>query len=305
MTASILLDSEIDGNFRSAVGGKAAVLGELMRHDLAIPPFFVIRAEVFAKILKNLSDQECCAGESARLLRQILDVALPDDLTMSVKQGLSHIRGSDQEAVAVRSSAVEEDGETASFAGQFETLLGLRTMQEIAAAVRTCWASLMSERAETYRRLRALKRSPHMAVIVQRLIEPESAGVLFTANPVTYSAAEMVIESTFGFGAAVVQGVSTPDVFKVDRHSESISSHTLGSKRRMCVMEHDGPVSIADTPEHLRTTYSLSDAEVLQLVQLGRRIESIMRCPQDIEWAIRRGQVHILQSRPLSARQSV
>ena len=305
MTTNILIDSEIDGNSRLAVGAKAAVLGELMKQGLLVPPFCVISSGVLANILQRMGNQEHRSGKASPIKGEPLDVELPDGFTMTLEQGLAHIRKSDQDAVAVRSSAIEEDGETASFAGQFETVLGLRTMPEITAAVRTCWASLLTERAETYRKLHSIERSVGMAVIVQRLIEPDSSGVLFTIDPVAQSSNEMVIEASVGFGAAIVQGLLTPDLFKVDRRSWTISSRTLGSKKRMCVLDNGGPVSIVSTPDHLRAAFSLRDVDVLQLVQLGRRIESIMRCPQNIEWAIQRGQVHILQSRPLSARQGM
>jgi pyruvate, water dikinase len=200
----------------------------------------------------------------------------------------------DAPAVAVRSSAVAEDSETASFAGQQETYLGVRGAEEVAARVVDCWASFFSERALFYRARKGSLDDLRMAVVVQAMVEAEVAGVLFTIDPVARRRDQMIVEAVFGLGEPAVAGTVTPDHYVLARDGRLKRSRIavqpfalVGGEERPLTPEAGGAPTL--------------DAEQLaELAALGRRLEEHHGAPQDIEWAIAGGRLYLLQSRPVT-----
>jgi phosphoenolpyruvate synthase/pyruvate phosphate dikinase len=291
---SYVLDLQvIDQSQVAVVGGKGAHLGELSRIEgLRVPGGFCVTADAFARILAEvpgidnrldrISSLESDDGPAIRALsaeiRQALEgIAIPEDLASAITGSLARL--GQQAAYAVRSSATAEDLPTASFAGQHDTYLNVVGPAAILQHVGLCWASLFTERAVTYRLRNGFDhRKVQMAVVVQQMVFPQAAGVLFTADPVTSHRKVASVEAGFGLGEALVSGLVTPDTFKV----------------------RDGEVVARAVPTGRQEQPALTDAQVVRLVQLGRRIEAHFGHPQDIEWCLAEGEFWIVQSRPIT-----
>jgi pyruvate,water dikinase len=287
---------EIDHTHIALVGGKGALLGELSRIEgIAVPPGLCVTTDAFRRILAGapsiddrlarLSRLEPEDGEAIRALiaevREAIErTAIPDDVALAITRGLGG-RGwfNDQVACAVRSSATAEDLPGGSFAGQYDSYLNVVGLGDVLQHVSRCWASLFSERAVTYRlRTGFDHREVQMAVIVQQMVVPQAAGVLFTADPVTSNRKVASVEASTGLGDALVSGRVNADIFKV----------------------RDGAViEMAVAPARLQEP-TLTDAQVVRLVELGRRIEAHFGHPQDIEWCLAEGGFWIVQSRPIT-----
>jgi pyruvate,water dikinase len=280
---------DIDHTQVAVVGGKGAHLGELARVEgICVPAGFCVTTEAFDRIVAEarsiderldrlsrleIGDREGIRELCAEIRRAIEGVALPGELASAIAGALARL--GEQAAYAVRSSATAEDLPTASFAGQHDTFLNV-VGPAVLEHVSRCWASLFTERAVTYRMRNGLDhRNVHMAVVVQRMVVAQASGVLFTADPVTSSRKIASVEASFGLGEAVVSGRVNPDVFRV--RDGAIVSRTVAAK---------------EPP--------LTDAQVVQLVQLGRRIEAHLGRPQDIEWCLADGAFQIVQSRAIT-----
>ena len=205
-------------------------------------------------------------------------------------------------AVAVRSSATAEDLPGLSFAGQQETFLNVTGAEAVVAAVRNCWASLWNPQAISYRHQNGLdQNSVAMAVVVQIMVPSEVAGILFTANPATGKRNEMVINASFGLGEAVVGGTVTPDTFMVDKSSKSVAETILGPKEQKIVSDGAQGVVEVEISEAEREVSSLSPAMLQDLIEAALSIEELYDgLHQDIEWGFTDGQLHLLQSRPIT-----
>ncbi|MDG4798307.1 PEP/pyruvate-binding domain-containing protein [Micromonospora sp. WMMD1082] len=243
-------------------GGKAAVLARLLGAGLPIPPGFVVPIAAY---------EQAVDGPSAELVNEIA-------------QALPRIGGG---YVAVRSSATSEDTAHATAAGQHDTFLGVRGPDQVADAVRRCWASLRSERAVAYWRRQGDPGSPTIAVLVQRLVDADVAGVMFTGDDVR-------LEASWGLGESVVSGHVTPDSWVVS--GDAVTRRTLGTKTTRIDRTVAREVEPAD-----RDRFCLTDDEVTRLARLGRQIADLLGGPQDIEWAIADSRVWILQARPVTS----
>src|SRR5205085_7733039 len=203
----------------------------------------------------------------------------------------------EQAAYAVRSSATAEDLPTASFAGQQDTYLNVVGPAAILQHVSRCWASLFTERAVTYRLRNGLhQRKVHMAVVVQQMVLPYAAGVLFTADPVTSNRNVTSVEASFGLGEALVSGLVNADLYKV--RDGDIVAKAVAAKQRAIYASPEGGTHEQPIAPAQQEQPALTDAQVVQLAQLGRRIEAHFGCPQDIEWCLADDGFHIVQSRP-------
>jgi rifampicin phosphotransferase len=288
--AYVLAFQEIDQTDVAVVGGKGAALGELSRIDgIAVPPGFCVTTDAFGRILAGASpievrlaqlsrlapeDGEAIRALSAEIRRAIEGIAIPDDVAFAITRALGWL--GEQAACAVRSSATAEDLPTASFAGQYDSYLNVVGPEDVLEHVSRCWASLFSERAVTYRLRNGFEHGRvQMAVVVQQMVVPQAAGILFTANPVTFSRKVATVEASFGLGEALVSGLVNADTFKV-RDGEVVA-RTVATNQP-----------------------ALTDAQVLRLVQLGRRIEAHFGRPQDIEWCLADDDFWIVQSRPIT-----
>jgi phosphoenolpyruvate synthase/pyruvate phosphate dikinase len=283
---------EIDHTHVAAVGGKGALLGELSRiGGIAVPPGLCVTTDAFQRIvagapsiddrLARLSrsepdDVEAIRALSADIRRAVEKIAISDDVALAITCALARLGG--QTACAVRSSATAEDLPNASFAGQYDSFLNVVGHEAVLQHVSRCWASLFSERAVTYRLRNGFDHHKvQMAVVVQQMVVPQAAGVLFTADPVSSSRKVASVEATFGLGEALVSGLVNADTFKV-RDGEVVA--------RAIATKQEQP--------------ALTDAQVVRLVQLGRRIEAHFGLPQDIEWCLAGGDFWIVQSRPIT-----
>ena len=290
MTRDVLDLQETDRNQVAVVGGKGAQLGELWRiRGIRVPAGFCVTTDAFRRIMADTpavddqldrmsrldpGDREAIRTLSAELRRTIEDITIPDDLAAAMTDALARL-GHDA-ACAVRSSATAEDLPTASFAGQQDTYLNVVGSAAILRHVSRCWASLFTERAVTYRLRNGVDpRTVSMAVVVQQMVFPYAAGVMFTADPLTGNRKVVSVEAGLGLGEALVSGRVNADAYHV-RDGEIVAKEVVTEQA------------------------ALTDAQVVQLAQLGRRIEAHFGSPQDIEWCLVDGGFWFVQSRPIT-----
>ena len=304
---------EIDQAQVVAVGGKGANLGELARIEaIRVPAGFCVTTDAFRRVMAEApsiadrlhrlsrlgpADREAIRTLSAEIRRILEGVAIPDDVAAAITSALARL--GEHAAFAVRSSATAEDSPTTSFAGQHDTYLNVVGPAAILQHVKLCWASLFTERAVTYRLRNGVdNRNVLMAVVVQRMVVPEAAGVMFTADPVTSNRKVVSVEASFGLGEAVVSGLVSADVYKVrdgDVVAKSVGVKTVAIRPS----PSGGTQELAVEPE-LREQPALTDAQVVRLAEQGRRIEAHFGTPQDIEWCTVDDELQIVQSRPIT-----
>jgi len=262
-------------------GGKAVNLARLIDAGFPVPDGFVVTTAAF------------------RHVRERGGPNMPGELSEAIAAAYREL-GSP--AVAVRSSATAEDMAEASMAGQYETFLDVRGESSVLDAVERCWKSLDSQRTRSYLRQHDLDPNDlAMAVVVQRLVPAEVAGVLFTAHPQTGSRDEMLIEASWGLGEAVVSGLVQPDTIVVDWHSGAVRSFTAGEK---AVSIEPGSRAQRPVSEEQRSAACLKSVHVFELWKLGLHVGRHFDSPQDIEWAIHDGGIYLLQSRAITTLES-
>ena len=304
---------EVDETQVAVVGGKGAHLGELSRIEgIRVPAGFCVTTDAFRRIMAeapsiddrldqlsrlNPDDREAIRTLSAEIRRTIEGIAIPGDLAAAITRALARL--GEQAAYAVRSSATAEDLPTASFAGQQDTYLNVVGPAAILQHVSRCWASLFTERAVTYRLRNGFDhRKVHMAVVVQQMVFPDAAGILFTADPVTGNRKVASVEASFGLGEALVSGLVNPDVFTV-RDGEVVAKAIAAKQRAIHASPAGGTQEQAIDPQRQEQP-ALTDAQVVRLARLGRRIEAHFGRPQDIEWCLVDDGFQIVQSRPIT-----
>jgi pyruvate, water dikinase len=316
-TAVIGWFADIGLDDRQHVGGKGGSLGELQRAGIAVPAGFVVKTAAFERFIRVLERHSpvrsrvaalsgddlsvasaCCAEIRARVTAE----ALPADVLDEIASAHAALCGSEEQTpVAVRSSATTEDAADASFAGLQDTYLWVTNLPQTLERVRACWASLYSVESVTYRRKRALPEDGvAMAVVVQKMVNARTAGVMFTRSPLTGDRSVLTVEASWGLGSAVVGGEVTPDRWVLGKISGDISVREISDK----LIQHV-PVSIGGTeavavPEDQQRAACMSDEELLSLRTIARKVERHYGRPQDIEWAIERDSnaIFLLQSRP-------
>ncbi len=313
MGCYVLDFQDIDQTQVAVVGAKGALLGELSRiQGICVPAGFCVTTDAFQRILAeapSIDDQldrlsrlepdgrEAIRALSAEIRRAIDGVAIPEDLASAITRPL--VRLDEQAAYAVRSSATLEDLPTASFAGQHDTYLNVAGAAAILQHVSRCWASLFTERAVIYRLRNGFDhRKVQMAVVVQEMVFPHAAGILFTADPVTSSRKVASVEASFGLGEALVSGLVNPDVFKV-RDGEVVA-RAIAAKQRAVHASPAGGTQEQPIDPQRQEQPALTDAQVVRLARLGRRIEAYFGRPQDIEWCLVDDGFQIVQSRPIT-----
>lgn len=304
---------EVDETQVAFVGGKGAHLGGLSRIEgIRVPTGFCVPTDAFRRIMAeapsiddrldqlsrlNPDDRKAIRTLSEQIRRTIEGIAIPDDLAAAITRALARL--GEQAAYAVRSSATAEDLPTASFAGQQDTYLNVVGPAAILQHVSRCWASLFTERAVTYRQRNGIDhRTVHMAVVVQQMVFPHAAGILFTADPVTGNRKVATVDAGFGLGEALVSGLVNPDVFKV-RHGEVVAKAIAAKQHAVRALPAGGTQEVAIDSQR-QAQPALTDAQVVRLVQLGRRIEAHFGSPQDIEWCLVDDGFQIVQSRPIT-----
>ncbi|MGI8411468.1 MAG: PEP/pyruvate-binding domain-containing protein, partial [Solirubrobacteraceae bacterium] len=304
---------EIDQTQVAVVGGKGARLGELSRIEgICVPAGFCVPTDAFRRILAQApsiddrldrlsrlksDDQEAIRALTAEIRRTLEGIAIPEDLASAITRSLARL--GEQAAYAVRSSATAEDMPTASFAGQQDTYLNVVGPMAVLQHVSRCWASLFTERAVIYRLRNGFDhRKVQMAVVVQQMVFPQAAGVLFTADPVTSNRRVASVEASFGLGEPLVSGLVNADTFKV-RDGEVVARALATKQLAIHALPAGGTEELAVAPARQEQP-ALTDPQVVALVQLGRRIEAHFGYPQDIEWCLAEGDFWIVQSRPIT-----
>lgn len=318
--------NEIDKNDIPIVGGKGANLGELTQKGLKVPPGFCVTSEAYRYFIEksnlntlieekieklDVEDSNMLQETSSQIKELIVSSQVPLDLANEIKMAYGEfngIIGKEDVEVAVRSSATAEDLPEASFAGQQDTYLHIRGYEELLNYIRKCWASLWTARAIYYRENQGFEHfEVALSVVVQKMVNSEKSGVMFTANPVNNNADEMMINSSWGLGEAVVSGAVTPDEYIVNKSSKKIVEKHIAEKNVMVVKKDIGVgTAEIDVKDYLGYEYvnaqCLTDEEIIKLVDYGIKIESLYGSHQDIEWGFDKDtkELYILQSRPIT-----
>jgi pyruvate, water dikinase len=302
-----LVVSLAEAGAAATVGGKGASLGELVRAGIGVPPGFAVTVRAFTAAMTAIDPSGALRAEiealaaddlariapvSAALRAEIIGAPLPAPVADAITTGYAALAAPD---VAVRSSATAEDSSAASFAGLQDTYLGVSGAAAVLESVRRCWASLYNAESIAYRRRLGLPEAGlAMAVVVQCMVRPRAAGVMFTRSPVTGDRSVVAIEGTWGLGSALVSGDVTPDSFIISKITGEITTRRISSKIKIHQVIPNGPlappppttVTVTDTPPELRDAPCLTDDEIRALAAIARRVEAHYGVPQDIEWAL-------------------
>ena len=315
--ASIVWFSQVGRDDVPLVGGKGANLGELTQAQIPVPPGFVVTTRAYRAFLVatglegrieamleglDVEDDEALQRVSGKVRAAIEQAEMPAQLRSEIERSYVELG---QGAVAVRSSATAEDLAEASFAGQQSTYLNVEGAADVVDAVQRCWASLFEARAVFYREHAGWGHvDVDLAVPVQRMVQSETSGVMFTIDPITNDQQRVVIEAAFGLGEAVVAGLVSPDHFEVDKSSEAIVDRQIFRQDRMLIRNPNGVGGEANIWRALSDAEGerpkLSDAQVVELTAIGKRIERHYGGPQDIEWGWADGRFYLLQTRPIT-----
>ena len=290
---------------KADVGGKAASLGEMTGAGLPVPPGFAITTRGYrrahdeadldatlARLLHelNVDDTAMVSRVCSEVRDAIRTMPLPGEVEAEIRRSydeLCQMADTADLPVAVRSSATSEDSPDASFAGEHDTYLWVRGGDGVVDAVRRCWASLFTDRATCYRvEMGYEHRSVEMAVVVQKMVRPKSAGVAFTLNPSDGDRSVVAIDSAWGFGEGVVSGEITPDNFLVDKVLFEVSKRNVSTKESEFVLTDHDTVEKVDCDPAKASEPSLTDAEIKAIARLARSAERHYGSPQDIEWAV-------------------
>jgi pyruvate,water dikinase len=284
----------------AVAGGKGASLARMAELGLPVPPGFVVPAEgLTAALGERLGElRQALRGEPARARAIVAELAIPAELRARVEAAYPEL--GPEASVAVRSSACAEDSQEASFAGQQETYLHVRGADAVLERIRDCWASFFSERALFYREQKHTLEDLGMAVVVQRMVSADVAGVLFTVDPVQRRRDRMVVEAVFGLGEACVSGQVTPDQFTLARDG-TLKRERLSVQPLAVVRDPAGGTTERPLTADEGGAATLGQAELRRLARLGDDLEGRLGGPQDIEWALEGGELYVLQARPVTA----
>ena len=299
-------------------GGKGANLGELTQAGIPVPPGFVVTAQAYKYFMDeagindqvmsildaiDINDTKALQEAAEEIKRIIIESPIPEQLTLFIREYYNELCqrvGEDDTDVAIRSSATAEDLPEASFAGQQDTFLHVSGDDEVIEYIRKCWASLFEARAIFYREENDFEHSKvYIAVVVQKMANADKAGVMFTVNP--YTGEEIaLIEGSWGLGESVVSGDVTPDNYQVDKKNNEIINVTISDKKVMYTNDEAGTSIKVDVPEEKRNERVLSDEELIELTEMGKRVQAHYGEPMDTEWAFEKDMLFLLQARPIT-----
>jgi pyruvate,water dikinase len=306
---------QLNKTYVPSAGGKGANLGELTNAGFHVPPGFVLTTKAYDTFVEwhglrqqiielassvSAGDPQSGEGACAAIKELFLAAEMPEAIQVDLLAAYADLTDDGDLPVAVRSSATAEDSPTASFAGQQDTFLNVQGEGALIAAVQECWASLWTARAISYRMHQDIDAAAvGLAVVVQQLVPADSAGILFTANPVDGTRDQVVINATWGLGEAIVSGRVTPDTVIVAKESQRILSRETTTKAIMTVRTDHGTED-QPIPQSQQDQQVLDDATAAELARYGAQIEAHYGLPMDIEWAISDGRIAILQARPIT-----
>ena len=313
MNSYVLGFQEIDKTKLAMTGGKGANLGELSGlKGIQLPEGFCVTTEAYKEIIGNneefnalldqlsllKADNRESIGEISAEIRKVIEgIAIPKEIENEITRHLVQL--GEKDGYAVRSSATAEDLPTASFAGQQDTYLNIIGKEAILRNISKCWASLFTDRAVTYRIQNGFDhRKIHLSVVIQKMVFPEAAGIMFTADPVTSNRKVVSIDASFGLGEALVSGLVNADIYKV-RDGRIIDKKISAKKLAIYALKEGGTgeKKIEAARQNMQT---LTDEQILRLARMGRTIEAYFSRPQDIEWCLYENKFFIVQSRPIT-----
>ncbi|MEE3489821.1 phosphoenolpyruvate synthase [uncultured Methanobrevibacter sp.] len=299
-------------------GGKGANLGELTQAGIPVPPGFVVTAQAYEYFMNeagindkvmsildaiDINDTKALQAAAEDIKKIIIDSPIPDDLVLFIREYYNELCqrvGEEDTDVAIRSSATAEDLPEASFAGQQDTFLHVSGDDEVIEYIRKCWASLFEARAIFYREENNFEHSKvYIAVVVQKMANADKAGVMFTVNPSTGEEIAL-IEGSWGLGESVVSGDVTPDNYQVDKKDNEIVNVTISDKKVMYTNDENGTSVKVEVPEEKRKERVLSDDELIELTEMGKRVQAHYGEPMDTEWAFEKDMLFLLQARPIT-----
>jgi pyruvate,water dikinase len=314
---AVVMFAEVGKDDVGMVGGKGANLGEMTNAGIPVPPGFIVTAAAYFDFIEeaglhnkiqtllaplDIHDSRQLWDVAAKVQKLIEDAKMPDWLAEEIEKAYEKTGAG---LVAVRSSATAEDLPEASFAGQQATFLNIEGKKQVVEAVQDCWASLFGARAIFYRQEQGFDHfKVGIAVPVQKMVQSESAGVMFTVEPTTSDRERITIEAVLGLGEMIVSGDVTPDHYEVSKADNTIIRKEIKSQEWKLVRDtsdkgDDPNVKIDLTPEEQKKQ-KVSDEEILKLAAIGRQLEEHYQFPQDIEWATEKGEIFIVQTRPVT-----
>jgi pyruvate,water dikinase len=294
-------------------GGKGASLGEMTQAKILVPPGFVVSAQAFDEFLRqtdlnveieaalnkvNYKDVNS-VDQASKLIRDLIhDGRIPKDLQKEILTGFNKLKA---KYVAVRSSATAEDSSVASWAGELESYLNT-TRKNLIGRVKDCWSSLFTQRAIVYRNEKGMRKSRvSVAVVVQKMIQAEIAGICFTTHPVTKDKNQLIIEAGWGLGEAIVGGHITPDSYVVNKKTWKIMDINVSEQEKKITRKKSGIGNEwLRVSRELWNKQKLNKKQIVDLAKLCTKIEKHYKFPCDIEWAIKKGKFYIVQSRPIT-----
>ena len=309
-TNNIVWFTQISKSDLPLVGGKGANLGEMTQAGFPVPTGFVVATSTYRRFMEqagldavlrkllgklDVSDTVKLAAISDEAQRSVLARSIPNDIATAVTESYSSLGAG---LVAVRSSATAEDLKEASFAGQQATYLNVEGETNVLAATQCCWAALFEERAIFYRQQHGFDHlSVDLAVPVQKMVQSEVSGVMFTIDPITANRERVMIEAVWGLGDAIVSGLITPDSYIASKEPLTVLESSTILQSEQVVYSPDENTAWQPVPATQQDPPKLNEEQVLELTMLGIRLEEHYGAPQDVEWAWADGTFQILQTR--------
>lgn len=319
MTTHTLGLQEIGKDDFQRCGGKGANLGELTQLGARVPPGFCVTAEALPYLISanslegsiaalaeqlDFDDFEGVEAVTARIRALIADARIPADLEAEIGERYRALVGGERQYVAVRSSVAVKDSQISSFPGMMDTYHYVLGEPDVLARIRECWASLWTGRAAFARRRQGISHDRGLiAPVVQLMVDADTAGVLFTANPITDATTEIVIESNWGIGESVVSGKSMNDFFVLDKDSLTVKQRRVARKNVMVAMDQgrgSGRLEL-EVPPARASEPTLSEAQLIELGTTGKQIEAHFGFNVDVEWAYQGGTLYVLQARRIGS----
>lgn len=307
--------NEIDSESIAAAGGKGANLGEMTKAGFPVPPGFIINTDAFNDFINNYEGLEKLYNKLDKLKSDNLDevrktgilvrktienIYVPVKIEHEVSERLKLF--GEKDFFAVRSSATAEDLPGASFAGQQDTFLNIRGIENILINIRKCWVSLFTDRAILYRIEKGFShREVKLSAVIQQMIFPDTSGIMFTADPLSGHRNKISIDAGFGLGEALVSGLITPDLYKVNKKNFSIIKKDVNEKKLQIIPVPGGGTKAENLTKKQSTAQALTDEQIILLAKMGKKIEDHYGSPQDIEWCFEKDELFIVQSRPITS----
>jgi pyruvate,water dikinase len=304
-----------DEELMATAGGKGASLCRMSRQKLPVPEGFIVSSSMFNYFMESSDlsgkiqallnqikwDSNASLNDIAQQIRKLIsNTPMPLQLAEDIKEYYQAL--GENVPVAVRSSGTVEDLEDASCAGQQDTYLFIVGLENVVKFIKECWASLYNDRAIFYRHEKGFGNFEiSIAVVVQKMVNAEKAGVMFSANPINGNKEEVIIEAAWGLGESVVQGIVTPDNYWVNKGNYQVINQYIAEKETMVVrLSEAGGVKEVPVPPELSEKPVLSEEELKELVDMAIKVETFYGKPQDLEWAYENNRLYLLQSRPIT-----